>query len=422
MKKYFFGLALLLPAFLIILVFFVLAANDLQCMFIQNTSCPGGSARLIGVRNDTAGYNNAHAQNNSFNTYNYSICCNNTNASITITAGCPGNVTVIRLSNDSNSLVPTGNNSHVAIGNYTDYSISACLGSSWQRAYCNYPAGSCSSGYTCVLSMAGSEGSNITNAHVGNCSQYNQKVCCSLLNNAPSAPTLYNPNNGNTTVFTRKVNFNWSASTDPDGDSVSYTLNASCGGCSASCYEPFISDITTINYTISSALCVYPVTYNWTVTACDTYNLCNTSVTFNFTVENQANLELIINATSFGTMSPYQNDNTADDNPTPLVARSTGNVFINVTVNATPLFTAVGMNTYYYQFKADFNETNSFASCSRNTSFVNMTNTSAEIIFCNMSYEDANDEGEIELNITVPADEPAGAKSSSIEVGYYSIE
>jgi hypothetical protein len=388
----------------------------LWCSFIQNTTCPGGSARLIGLENDTEGYNNAHTQNNSYATYNYSICCNSTNASITITTACPGNATVIRLSN--------GTNAHVEIGTNSNYiNASACLSSSWQRVSCNYPTGSCSVGYACILSMANSEGANTTNAHVGTCSAYYQKVCCVLSNSAPTQPTLYHPSDGNTSVFTRRPNFNWSTSTDPDADSVDYTLNVTCAGCSASCYQPLISSITTTNYTLSSQLCV-DTNYTWTVSACDPYDECNTSTTFSFNITSVANLELIINTTSFGTMSPNANNDTTDDSPTPLVARSTGNVFINVSVNATALFASAsaGMNTRYYQFKADLNESNSFTTgCSQYSSFANMS-LSAKTIFCNMSYEDANDEGEIELNITIPADEPAGTKSSNIEVGYYKIE
>ncbi len=39
-----------------------------------------------------------------------------------------------------------------------------------------------------------------------------------------------------------------------------------------------------------------------------------------------------------------------------------------------------------------------------------------------MSYEDANDEGEIELNITVPFDESPGTKQSLIKISAFSTE
>lgn len=393
-----------------------MAINDLQCIFYQNTSCPAGTERLIGVENDTHnGFNNAHAQNKTISTYNYSICCNNTNASIVITTSCPGNVTVIRLSNATNAHVEIGSNNNYLNG-------TACLGSNWKKVACEYPQGSCSTGYTCILSMAGTEGINTTNAHIGNCSLYNQKVCCSLVNSAPQKPILYHPANNNMTVFERKPNFNWSQAADPDGGYASYyTLNLSCGACSATCSQPNIGGISTTNYTVSSALCVDTV-YNWSVTACDSYGDCNTSAIFNFTIASQANIELIVNTTNFGQMGMGQNDNTLDNSPPPMVVRNTGNVFVNVTINASALFTRVGLDTSYYQFKADFNESNSFTTaCSQYSAFANM-NVSARILFCNMSYEDINDEGQIELNITVPFDEPPGPKNSTVEVGYYKVE
>jgi len=389
------------------------AGTPLQCFFIQNTTCPIGLARLAGVKNDTEGYNNAHAQNNSYETYNYSICCNSTNASITITSSCPGQEDVIKLSNSTNA--------HVELGNLTTYGVLACLSSDWKKVSCYYPTGSCDTGYACLFTIAGSEGDNSTNAHIGDCSQYSTRACCALANNAPPAPTLYNPNDDNTTVFERKINFNWSTSTDPDGDSVDYLLNVTCGGCSAGCYEPYVSDITTTNYTSPTALCV-DTDYNWTVTACDTYDLCNTSTMFSFNILSTADLILIINATSFGTMALGQSADTTDDTPTPLVTRNIGNVLLNVTINATPLFSTVSMDTSHYQFKADENESGSYASGSQNASFANMDNATSKTIFCNLSYEDANDEGEVEINITVPVSESPGAKSSQLELGYVPSE
>ena len=408
----------LLFGFLILtVVLFVHAANDLTCYFIQSTTCPAGTARLIGLENDTEGFNNAHAQNNSHNTYNYSICCNVTdNASIKINSTCPGNVTVLNLNASTNS--------HVEIGTNNNYGISICLGSNWHKVYCLFPTGSCAAGYDCLLSMASSEGDNTTNAHVGNCSQYNQKVCCGLKNYAPTQPTLDYPAHANTSVFERTPNFNWTTETDPDGDNVDYTINITCGtGCPVNCADVNVNSISDSNYTVASALCV-DQSYNWSVSACDTYNACNTSVIWNFTIASVGDLAFLINATGFRNMSLGENNDTTDDSPTPFVVRNTGNVLLNVTVNASALFSSVAMDTLYYRFMADDNESgpsDSYDTTCSQTAFANM-NTSSKIIFCNMSYEDANDEGEIELNVTVPNDEPAGTKTSTIKIISYSVE
>ena len=412
MNKFLRGV-LLFCFLILVIVLFAYAQNDLTCYLIQNTTCPAGTARLIGLENDTEGFNNAHAQNNSYNTYNYSICCNVTdNASITISSACPGNVTVLNLYN--------GTNSHVEIGTNSNYSISVCLGSDWKYVGCSFPTGTCPPAEICILSMVGSEGTNSSNAHVGNCSQYSQKVCCKLTNNAPTKPTLYYPVNGNASVIERKPNFNWSDETDPDGDSVDYTLWINCTGCGASCSNYTITDIASSNYTVTTALCV-DEWYNWTVRACDTYDACNNSNSSNFTIASIADFELIVNITDFGSMANEENNDTTDDHPPPLVGRNIGNVILNVTINATSLFDSVAINTVYYQFAADENETDSYTAACSQTAFANM-DTAEQRIFCELLYEDATDEGEIELNITVPTNEGAGSKNSLIYMSPYSTE
>lgn len=403
------------------IVLFVVATNDIQCIFYQNNTCPSGTARLMGVSNDTNGSINAHAQNKTMAYYNYSICCNNTNSSITITATCPGNVTVVRLSNSTNAHVEIGTGTNA---NYSNNS--ACLGSNWKRASCTYPTASCATGYNCTFSIASSEGDNTTNAHIGNCSAYNQKICCGLANSAPLKPTLYYPNTSNTSVFERRPNFNWSTSSDPDGGYATYyTINISCGGAGCSCYQPVLN-VSTTNYPLTTPLCV-ATPYNWTVAACDSYDACNLSDMFNFTISSQANLILLVNYSNFSNMSIGQNKDTASHTPTPsqLVVQNTGNVLINVTINATALFSSVSMNTYYYKYEASVNKTGSFTSGCSVTSFTNMNSTATSMI-CNLTYENntglGNSTGNIELNITVPNSEPPGTKVSNVEVGYYTIE
>ncbi len=397
--KFLFGIILLFS-----LALAVNGANDLQCFFISG-SCPAGSAKLVGVENDTGGFQNAHVQNRTIGTYAYSLCCNTTNASVSINNSCDES-TIIRLYSEDNS--------HIEIGSNSNYSISACLQSNWSSVYCTYPTGTCDASYSCLLSMAGSEGTNSSNAHIGNCSQYSQLVCCGLLNNAPTKPTLSYPANSNT-VFERYINFSWLASTDPNDDAVDYILNISCGdSCSGECDpEPYTS-ITDIYYMISSPLCV-DIPYNWTVSACDTYDACNTSDIWNFTIDSIALIELIVNSTSFGEISTGSSNDTTDFSPVPLVIRNTGNVLVNITINATQFFTSVALGASNYQFKVANNETGSInTACSQNASFANMPATPANAV-CNLTYNDSNDEARIHLAILVPNDESPGTKSSSIQ-------
>ncbi|MBU1199342.1 MAG: hypothetical protein KKF46_05665 [Nanoarchaeota archaeon] len=410
MRKYLSLLAISLLFFIFLIVFFVMAVNDLQCTIVSGNSCTSG-VRLIGLKNDSGGFNNAHVQNASYTSYAYSLCCNNTNSSINITGICPGNATVMNISNLTNA--------HVEIPSADNYSIPICLSSDWKQVYCSFPTGSCGAGQACVLSMAGTEGDNTTNAHVANCSEYDQKICCNLNNSAPTKPTLYYPADANNSVNERKPNFNWSTSTDPDGDVVDYNLTIGCGACDDAC-KLNVDGISTTNYTVANALCV-DTNYVWNVSACDIYDACNISSNFTFQIPSRAELTLIINSTSFGEMNNNDNDDTTDESPTPLVARNTGNVILNVTVNATALFDSVAMNTAYFRFQAEENESGSYVAGCSQTTWANMQ-TSAQGIFCNLSYVDNNDEADLELDITIPPGEGAGTKSSDLEVGITSKE
>jgi hypothetical protein len=403
---------------LLIFVFFVLAAamlvlganNDLQCLFISGTSCPGNSTKIMGVQNDSGGFQNAHAQNWTNNTYAYSVCCNTTgNSTLTFNNSCK-QASIVNMSAQSNA--------HIEIGSGSNYAVGVCLNSSWQRVYCSYEAASSCSTYTCLFSMAGSEGINTTNAHIGNCSQYYEKVCCGLANNAPLMPSLIYPSPGNTSVFERLINFTWSnvSATEPEGDAVVYTLNVTCTDCVASCSTNVnVASISSTNYTISTPLCPGNL-YNWTVSACDTYGTCNTSNISNFTMANTADFVLLINATNFGTMTIGDNNDTTDFSPTPLVGYNNGNVKINVTVNATQLFTSQGMGTIYFMYKAEDNESGSLGACSK-TTFANM-DTTPNTMFCNLSYisyANSANTGNIQINVTAPLNEPPGGKSSIVQ-------
>jgi len=406
MRKYeliFFALFVSILSVLLI----VQAANDLQCFWMEG-NCTNG-ARLLGAQNDTGGLQNAHVQDNSsdnsFDYYTYSICCNNSNTSINITAGCPGNVTVLNLS--------AGTDAHVDATGDTDYPYPVCLSSTWKIVRCFTTSSNCVVG-TCVFTMANSEGVNDTNAHLGNCSKYNMSMCCSLNNTAPSTPTLWYPANHNASVFERRPNFNWTTSTDPEGDDVTYTLNISCTPSATCACNPFNNTILTTNYTLLSALCV-DTPYNWTVTACDSYLDCVTSDSFNFSIEGQELLTLIINFTNFTSMTIGTSNDTTDDSPPPLVVRNDGNVLLNLTINATALFTSTSVKTTDYQYAAAENESSVYEASCTQTTFADLGTTPTNFI-CNLAYEDDADQADLEIKITVPNDEPSGTKTSILHI------
>ncbi len=176
-KEYYF-LAVVLIA-LTAFVFFINVAYAATLTCSVGSSCSGTA--LMYLQNDSGGYNNAHAQhvnNKSFSRYNNSLCCTS-NAALGTACG----TTFLRLSNLTNA--------HAQVENYSgenaNYTNNACI--DFGGAECTNAQGSCPSGYTCLVSIGSSEtnASNLTNAHVGPCSEYSTKICCRIVD-APSSP------------------------------------------------------------------------------------------------------------------------------------------------------------------------------------------------------------------------------------------
>ena len=90
---------------------------------------------------------------------------------------------------------------------------------------------------------------------------------------------------------------------------------------------------------------------------------------------------------------------------------------MNITINATQLFTAVSHPSDNYQFKVTENssESGSFDTTLSNTSFINMTNnTDRGPNVVELDWRNVNDECLIDLNITVPSAELAASRTSTI--------
>ncbi|MDD5696948.1 MAG: hypothetical protein PHO90_03200 [Candidatus Pacebacteria bacterium] len=111
---------------------------------------------------------NSHAELSSQSNYSYKVCC--TGADIGNT--CADNFAVVlNLSGQTNA--------HVEENGYSNYAEHACLSYAQAEgiiACAN--ASDCATlgeGYVCLASISGE-----TNAHVGDCSAYADKVCCQV--------------------------------------------------------------------------------------------------------------------------------------------------------------------------------------------------------------------------------------------------
>lgn len=140
----------------------------------------------------------------------------------------------------------------------------------------------------------------------------------------------------------------------------------------------------------------------------------------NVTIPSTVAISLPVDTIDFGNLDLDASNDTADNSPPPITVRNDGNKNVNITIGATDLFTGTdGANpSYFYQYKSQEKEAGSTvngASDLRNTSWVDMSTFGAPISFANNTrFPTAFDELELEINVTVPNDEPPGEKSSTI--------
>ena len=422
---------------LFLLVFFpsfASAAANLTCSF--STSC--ADTAVLYLNNDTGGYSNAHAQLPTDVSYSNILCCGSLNTTLSSDACTDATTeqTFLRLYETTNTHVQVNNYSDIGI-NYTNY---ACIIPTRGSITCAYALNSCPEDYTCLASIASDNATfnNLTNAHVGPCEEYVTQICCSLEvpNDPPSVPILLSPPD-NSQQTNRTPTFIWSASTDPDGDPITYTLNITCyalaGGSCPSGSDDRLINVSLINSTVLTQELDYFIDdryyYNWTVLATDGMNdSAWAAPAFSLNISVLVDIALLTNKIDFSTMSIGQTKDTftSDVDSGPFALRNNGNVEIevNLSENSTlSLFTSQIAPSIYYQFKGDYatGEEGAFLLSDAITNYTNIPRSPTNLtLFKKFNHTDTIDEAEIDINLSIPLDEPAGYKESTIEfIGYY---
>lgn len=237
-------------------------------------------------------------------------------------------------------------------------------------------------------------------------------VNITLSNIKPGIPTLISPSNGNITLVNNPPIFIWENVTNEDNDHLEFSINISSPECAD---YGTITGITALNYTPTIELTL-DCNYSWEVRAYDGIEYGEWSDNFTFKILPTIILTMVNDSIDFGVLSINESKDT-DTLGGPFVIRNDGNVMANITwvsINQS-LFTSVGANTEYLRFKVDntTEEPRSFNYSNSTTEWTNLdliTETNKTAIGY-LNYSDGSDEAEIDINITVPIDEPPGLKS-----------
>ncbi len=246
-------------------------------------------------------------------------------------------------------------------------------------------------------------------------------------NSLPSKVDLIYPAH-DSSITNRSPQLNWSASNDADGDSITYQINLTCHP-SCSVDNRLFNSSAGQNWTnISSRLLYFwddQYYYNWTVRAFDGYEFSAWNNT-PFTLKLSSIVSLIMLNASVNFSTPLQigaTTNTTTNDPFPLSIRNNGNCFVSINMsNETDLLWSTQKNpSSYFKYKIDnlTGQENSFNWTASITSWTNApVGNNTVISFLN--YTDATDSAEIDVLVSVPPDEPAGAKTSRLVfTGWY---
>ena len=252
---------------------------------------------------------------------------------------------------------------------------------------------------------------------------YFSSFAAQSVNERPTAPVTLSPANGSS-ITNRTPAFIWANSTDTEGDIFSYHLQVDNNKLfnnpeiNVSAIAPDAGKPNTTFYPVT--VLDVDTTYYWRVRANDsggfgTWSNGEILNLSNFTIDSLLQITFTTDLVEFGEQSGGAILNTTDGVPRPFRAENTGNIFFNVSVNASQLFTSVGLNRSEYQYQFRENESGSFNTTLSTIVWRNMSKNLHGITdAAEVNWRDVNDDFLMDLNLTVPDNEPPGGKSSII--------
>jgi hypothetical protein len=263
------------------------------CCYITTGTCSG--ATILNLYDYLGGHAELPTQSN----YGYKLCCVGTGISNSCSAAYHS--TVLRLSDVTNAHVEEGTQSNSAYdGN------DACL-SSASYINCSYST-SCSTGEVCLGSI-----SDVTNAHVGECSVYSTKICCGTFNIATDCAAIVasdNPITAKTTDIQLCSGADIANSSDPcysvcwkgSGTPVVGSSDWKCSVCHDSSENPVActSEVASFDWSMPSG---YVSPTNYTLVS-GTLTSANPVVNF---VDQDSNRQITLNIDNYNKSCSGQN-------------------------------------------------------------------------------------------------------------------
>ena len=170
------------------------------------------------------------------------------------------------------------------------------------------------------------------------------------------------------------------------------------------------------NFTWQNTSLAGSTVVSWRIYANDTTGNVNMTNRFNFTLQDSILINLNTSSVGFGEIAIGATNDTMDDNPLPFKIENTGNVRLNLTIEASSLWNSTANPTTNYQFKANVSvEGTPFNPDCTNQTWNNTPSVASKYV-CFLNYTESSDMMETEIKITAPSGEPPGLKSSGITI------
>ena len=240
-------------------------------------------------------------------------------------------------------------------------------------------------------------------------------------NNPPTNVTLIAPTAGDITLTNRTVTFQWFNSTDLDNDPISYNLLVD----DVSGFTSPIINITLPNTSGANNVTYYSTTelnvdtpYYWKIYANDSTTNGTDSEVRSFTVASTVIISLTVGNINFGELVVGTTINTSNPAYPPIIIKNDGNTYIDANISATKqLWEMAIMPTSNFMYRIDnvtgqegaFNWDDSVTAYTP----IPLTNNTA---IRQLNYSTSKNSANLHIEITAPTDEPAGNKSSILQI------